>query len=158
MTDYVSAPGRAYCDTATSFAWGAYVGEGTTVCTKLLVQLQRRYEGHQHDRGRISAGVMVGKGSDLGGRLFHHGHIVWRRQQSELFQWRKTCLIWSPNAGIGIPLGRPRTRRSRLVPDFRHQSGRLLDGRRQMVEVVKARRIGQTSQSCCSRRNSEPLQ
>ncbi|HSH56338.1 MAG TPA: 2,3,4,5-tetrahydropyridine-2,6-dicarboxylate N-succinyltransferase [Halomonas sp.] len=101
MTDYVVPGGVRIGDTA-RVRLGAYLGEGTTVMHEGFVNFNAGTEGPGMIEGRISAGVMVGKGSDLGGgcstmgTLSGGGNIVIKVGEG--------CLIGA-NAGIGIPLG-----------------------------------------------------
>ncbi|APE31236.1 2,3,4,5-tetrahydropyridine-2,6-dicarboxylate N-succinyltransferase [Halomonas aestuarii] len=101
MTDYVVPTGVRIGDTA-RVRLGAYLGEGTTVMHEGFVNFNAGTEGPGMIEGRISAGVMVGKGSDLGGgcstmgTLSGGGNIVIKVGEG--------CLIGA-NAGIGIPLG-----------------------------------------------------
>ncbi|WP_355659533.1 2,3,4,5-tetrahydropyridine-2,6-dicarboxylate N-succinyltransferase [Halomonas salifodinae] len=101
MTDYVVPGGVRIADTA-RVRLGAYLGEGTTVMHEGFVNFNAGTEGPGMIEGRISAGVMVGKGSDLGGgcstmgTLSGGGNIVIKVGEG--------CLIGA-NAGIGIPLG-----------------------------------------------------
>ncbi|MEQ6918572.1 2,3,4,5-tetrahydropyridine-2,6-dicarboxylate N-succinyltransferase [Halomonas aquatica] len=101
MTDYVVPSGVRIGDTA-RVRLGAYLGEGTTVMHEGFVNFNAGTEGPGMIEGRISAGVMVGKGSDLGGgcstmgTLSGGGNIVIKVGEG--------CLIGA-NAGIGIPLG-----------------------------------------------------
>lgn len=101
MTDYVVPAGVRIADTA-RVRLGAHLGEGTTVMHEGFVNFNAGTEGPGMIEGRISAGVMVGKGSDLGGgcstmgTLSGGGNIVIKVGEG--------CLIGA-NAGIGIPLG-----------------------------------------------------
>ncbi|KXS39706.1 MAG: 2,3,4,5-tetrahydropyridine-2-carboxylate N-succinyltransferase [Halomonadaceae bacterium T82-2] len=101
MTDYVVPRGVRIGDTA-RVRLGAHLGEGTTVMHEGFVNFNAGTEGPGMIEGRISAGVMVGKGSDLGGgcstmgTLSGGGNIVIKVGEG--------CLIGA-NAGIGIPLG-----------------------------------------------------
>ncbi|WP_252109500.1 MULTISPECIES: 2,3,4,5-tetrahydropyridine-2,6-dicarboxylate N-succinyltransferase [unclassified Halomonas] len=101
MTDYVVPAGIRIGDTA-RVRLGAYLGEGTTVMHEGFVNFNAGAEGPGMVEGRISAGVFVGKGSDLGGgcstmgTLSGGGNIVIKVGEG--------CLIGA-NAGIGIPLG-----------------------------------------------------
>ncbi len=101
MTDYVVPAGVRIADTA-RVRLGAYVGEGTTVMHEGFINFNAGTEGTSMIEGRISAGVMVGEGSDLGGgcstmgTLSGGGNIV--------ISVGKNSLIGA-NAGIGIPLG-----------------------------------------------------
>ena len=101
MTDYVVPSGVRIGDTS-RVRLGAYLGEGTTVMHEGFVNFNAGTEGPNMIEGRISAGVFVGAGSDLGGgcstmgTLSGGGNIV--------ISVGKECLIGA-NAGIGIPLG-----------------------------------------------------
>ena len=101
MTDYVVPAGVRIADTA-RVRLGAYIGEGTTVMHEGFVNFNAGTEGPGMIEGRVSAGVFVGKGSDLGGgcstmgTLSGGGNIV--------ISVGEGCLIGA-NAGIGIPLG-----------------------------------------------------
>ncbi|MFN3579974.1 MAG: 2,3,4,5-tetrahydropyridine-2,6-dicarboxylate N-succinyltransferase, partial [Pseudomonas sp.] len=101
MTDYVVPAGVRIADTA-RVRLGAYVGEGTTIMHEGFINFNAGTDGTSMIEGRISAGVFVGKGSDLGGSsstmgtLSGGGNIV--------ISVGEGCLIGA-NAGIGIPLG-----------------------------------------------------
>ena len=101
MTDYVVPAGVRIADTA-RVRLGAYVGEGTTVMHEGFINFNAGTEGPGMIEGRISAGVFVGKGSDLGGSsstmgtLSGGGNIV--------ISLGENCLLGA-NAGTGIPLG-----------------------------------------------------
>ena len=101
MTDYVVPSGVRIADTA-RVRLGAYIGEGTTIMHEGFVNFNAGAEGPNMVEGRISAGVFVGAGSDLGGSsstmgtLSGGGNIV--------ISVGKECLLGA-NAGIGIPLG-----------------------------------------------------
>ena len=101
MTDYVVPAGVRIAHTA-RVRLGAYIGEGTTIMHEGFVNFNAGSEGKSMIEGRISAGVMVGEGSDLGGgcstmgTLSGGGNIV--------LTIGKNSLVGA-NAGIGIPLG-----------------------------------------------------
>jgi 2,3,4,5-tetrahydropyridine-2-carboxylate N-succinyltransferase len=101
MTNYVVPSGVRIAHTA-RVRLGAYLGEGTTIMHEGFVNFNAGTEGPGMIEGRISAGVMVGSGSDLGGScstlgtLSGGGNIV--------ISVGEKCLIGA-NAGIGIPLG-----------------------------------------------------
>jgi 2,3,4,5-tetrahydropyridine-2-carboxylate N-succinyltransferase len=101
MTNYVVPAGVRIAHTA-RVRLGAYLGEGTTVMHEGFVNFNAGTAGPGMIEGRISAGVMVGSGSDLGGgcstigTLSGGGNIV--------ISVGEKCLIGA-NAGIGIPLG-----------------------------------------------------
>jgi 2,3,4,5-tetrahydropyridine-2-carboxylate N-succinyltransferase len=101
MTNYVVPSGVRIAHTA-RVRLGAYIGEGTTVMHEGFVNFNAGTEGPGMVEGRISAGVFVGAGSDLGGSsstmgtLSGGGNIV--------ISLGKECLLGA-NAGTGIPLG-----------------------------------------------------
>ena len=149
MTDYVVPAGVRIADSA-RIRLGAYVGEGTTVMHEGFVNFNAGTEGPGMIEGRVSAGVFVGKGSDLGGgcstmgTLSGGGNIVIKVGEG--------CLIGA-NAGIGIPLGDRNTVESGLYVTAGTKVA-LLDERNQLVKVVKARELaGQPD--LLFRRNSE---
>lgn len=101
MTNYVVPEGVRIAHTA-RVRLGAYLGEGTTVMHEGFINFNAGTVGPGMIEGRISAGVQVGSGSDLGGgcstigTLSGGGNIV--------ISVGEKCLIGA-NAGIGIPLG-----------------------------------------------------
>jgi 2,3,4,5-tetrahydropyridine-2-carboxylate N-succinyltransferase len=134
MTDYVVPKGVRIADTA-RVRLGAYVGEGTTVMHEGFINFNAGTEGKSMIEGRISAGVMIGEGSDLGGgcstmgTLSGGGNIV--------ISVGENCLIGA-NAGIGIPLGD----RCKVEAGLYITAGTkvaLLDDNNELVEVLKAR-------------------
>ena len=66
MSDYVVPSGVRLADSA-RIRLGAYIGEGTTVMHEGFVNFNAGTEGQAMVEGRVSAGVMVGENSDLGG-------------------------------------------------------------------------------------------
>ena len=66
MTNYVVPSGVRIAHTA-RVRLGAYLGEGTTIMHEGFVNFNAGTEGPGMVEGRISAGVFVGAGSDLGG-------------------------------------------------------------------------------------------
>lgn len=148
MTDYVVPAGVRIADSA-RIRLGAYVGEGTTVMHEGFINFNAGTEGPGMIEGRVSAGVFVGKGSDLGGgcstmgTLSGGGNIV--------ISVGESCLIGA-NAGIGIPLGDRNTVESGLYITAGTKVN-LLDEQGELVKVVKARELaGQTD--LLFRRNS----
>lgn len=101
MTNYVVPGGVRIAHTA-RVRLGAHLGEGTTIMHEGFVNFNAGTEGPGMIEGRISAGVFVGEGSDLGGgcstigTLSGGGNIV--------ISVGRECLIGA-NGGIGIPLG-----------------------------------------------------
>lgn len=66
MTDYVVPSGVRIAHTA-RVRLGAYIGEGTTIMHEGFVNFNAGAEGPNMIEGRVSAGVFIGAGSDLGG-------------------------------------------------------------------------------------------
>ncbi|MFR0672480.1 2,3,4,5-tetrahydropyridine-2,6-dicarboxylate N-succinyltransferase [Enterobacterales bacterium AW_CKDN230030176-1A_HGKHYDSX7] len=134
MTDYVVPAGVRIADSA-RVRLGAYIGEGTTIMHEGFVNFNAGTEGPGMIEGRVSAGVFVGKGSDLGGgcstmgTLSGGGNIV--------ITVGEGCLIGA-NAGIGIPLGDRNTVEAGLYITAGTKV-QLLDEQNQLVKVVKAR-------------------
>lgn len=149
MTDYVVPSGVRLADSA-RIRLGAYVGEGTTVMHEGFINFNGGTEGPNMIEGRVSAGVFVGKGSDLGGgcstmgTLSGGGNIVISVGQG--------CLIGA-NAGIGIPLGDRNTVEAGLYVTAGTKVN-LLDERNQLVSVVKARDLA-NQPDLLFRRNSQ---
>jgi len=101
MTNYVVPTGVRIAHTA-RVRLGAYLGEGTTVMHEGFINFNAGTEGPGMIEGRISAGVWVGKGSDLGGGCSTMGTLS--GGGSIVISVGKECLIGA-NAGLGIPLG-----------------------------------------------------
>ena len=134
MTDYVVPNGVRIADTS-RVRLGAYIGEGTTIMHEGFVNFNAGTLGVSMVEGRISAGVVVGNGSDLGGgcstmgTLSGGGNIV--------ISVGEKCLIGA-NAGIGIPLGDRCTVEAGLYVTAGTKI-QLLDDQKKVVEVVKGR-------------------
>ncbi|WP_110666993.1 2,3,4,5-tetrahydropyridine-2,6-dicarboxylate N-succinyltransferase [Salinicola halophilus] len=101
MVDYVVPKGIRIADTA-RVRLGAYLGEGTTVMHEGFCNFNAGTEGPGMVEGRISAGVFVGKGSDLGGGCSTMGTLS--GGNNVIISLGENCLIGA-NAGVGIPLG-----------------------------------------------------
>ncbi len=101
MTDYVVPSGVRIADTS-RVRLGAYIGEGTTIMHEGFVNFNAGTEGPNMIEGRISAGVFVGAGSDLGGSSSTMGTLS--GGGNIIISVGKECLLGA-NAGIGIPLG-----------------------------------------------------
>ena len=149
MTDYVVPTGVRIADSA-RVRLGAYIGEGTTVMHEGFVNFNAGTAGPGMIEGRVSAGVFVGKGSDLGGgcstmgTLSGGGNIV--------ISVGEGCLIGA-NAGIGIPLGDRNIVEAGLYVTAGTKIA-LLDDQNNLVKVVKGRDLaGQTD--LLFRRNSQ---
>lgn len=101
MVNYVVPSGVRIADTA-RVRLGAYVGEGTTVMHEGFINFNAGTEGSAMIEGRISAGVIVGEGSDLGGGCSTMGTLS--GGGTAIISVGRDCLIGA-NAGIGIALG-----------------------------------------------------
>ncbi|MEM0955732.1 MAG: 2,3,4,5-tetrahydropyridine-2,6-dicarboxylate N-succinyltransferase [Pseudomonadota bacterium] len=101
MTNYVVPAGVRIAHTA-RVRLGAYLGEGTTVMHEGFVNFNAGTEGPGMIEGRISAGVMVGAGSDLGGGCSTMGTLS--GGNDIIISIGRDCLLGA-NAGAGIPLG-----------------------------------------------------
>jgi 2,3,4,5-tetrahydropyridine-2,6-dicarboxylate N-succinyltransferase len=100
MSSYVTPKGVRIAHTA-RVRLGAYLGEGTTVMHEGFVNFNAGTEGPAMIEGRISAGVMVGANSDLGGGCSTMGTLSGGGK--EIITVGKNCLVGA-NAGIGVPL------------------------------------------------------
>ena len=134
MTDYVVPTGVRIAHTA-RVRLGAHVGEGTTIMHEGFVNFNAGTLGVSMIEGRISAGVVVGNGSDLGGgcstmgTLSGGGNIV--------ISVGENCLLGA-NAGTGIPLGDRCTIESGLYITSGTKI-QVLDDAKNVVETVKGR-------------------
>jgi 2,3,4,5-tetrahydropyridine-2-carboxylate N-succinyltransferase len=134
MTDYVVPSGVRIAHTA-RVRLGAHVGEGTTIMHEGFVNFNAGTLGVSMVEGRISAGVVVGNGSDLGGgcstmgTLSGGGNIV--------ISVGENCLLGA-NAGTGIPLGDRCTIESGLYITSGTKI-QVLDDAKNVVDTVKGR-------------------
>lgn len=101
MTDYVVPNGVRIAD-ADRVRLGAYLGEGTTVMHEGFVNFNAGTLGASMVEGRISAGVVVGHGSDIGGGASIMGTLSGGGQTVNALG--EGCLLGA-NSGCGIPLG-----------------------------------------------------
>ncbi len=101
MVDYVLPTGVRVAD-ADRVRLGAHLAEGTTVMHEGFVNYNAGTLGSSMVEGRISAGVVVGDGSDVGGGASIMGTLSGGGTQRVTVGRR--CLIGA-NAGIGISLG-----------------------------------------------------
>jgi 2,3,4,5-tetrahydropyridine-2-carboxylate N-succinyltransferase len=134
MTDYVVPKGVRVADTA-RVRLGAYLGEGTTVMHEGFINFNAGTLGTSMVEGRISAGVVVGEGSDLGGGCSTMGTLS--GGGNIIISVGRKCLIGA-NAGIGIPLGDGCTVESGLYITAGTKVA-LLDDQNQLVRHIKAR-------------------
>lgn len=101
MVDYVVPSGVRIAD-ADRVRLGAHLAEGTTVMHEGFVNYNAGTLGASMVEGRISAGVVVGDGSDLGGSASVMGTLSGGGK--EVISIGRRCLVGA-NAGIGISLG-----------------------------------------------------
>ncbi|HEX9848165.1 MAG TPA: 2,3,4,5-tetrahydropyridine-2,6-dicarboxylate N-succinyltransferase [Acidimicrobiia bacterium] len=101
MTDYVVPSGVRIAD-ADRVRLGAYLGEGTTVMHEGFVNFNAGTLGTSMVEGRISSGVLVGDGSDIGGSASIMGTLS--GGGTEVIRIGERCLLGA-NSGIGISLG-----------------------------------------------------
>lgn len=101
MVDYVIPSGVRIAD-ADRVRLGAHLAEGTTVMHEGFVNFNAGTLGASMVEGRISAGVIVGDGSDIGGGASIMGTLSGGGK--EMITIGEHCLIGA-NAGVGISLG-----------------------------------------------------
>jgi 2,3,4,5-tetrahydropyridine-2-carboxylate N-succinyltransferase len=101
MVDYVLPAGVRIAD-ADRVRLGAHLAAGTTVMHEGFVNYNAGTLGTSMVEGRISAGVVVGDGSDVGGGASIMGTLSGGGKQ--VISVGRRCLIGA-NAGIGISLG-----------------------------------------------------
>ena len=101
MTDYVVPSGVRIAD-AGRVRLGAHLAPGTVVMHQGFVNFNAGTLGASMVEGRISAGVVVGDGSDIGGGSSIMGTLS--GGGSEVISVGRNCLLGA-NAGIGISLG-----------------------------------------------------
>jgi 2,3,4,5-tetrahydropyridine-2,6-dicarboxylate N-succinyltransferase len=101
MLDYVVPAGVRIAD-GDRVRLGAHLAPGTTVMHEGFVNYNAGTLGASMVEGRISAGVVVGDGSDIGGGASIMGTLS--GGGTEVISIGKDCLLGA-NAGIGISLG-----------------------------------------------------
>ncbi|PNH96166.1 2,3,4,5-tetrahydropyridine-2,6-dicarboxylate N-succinyltransferase [Vibrio diazotrophicus] len=149
MVDYVVPAGVRIADTS-RVRLGAHVGEGTTVMHEGFINFNAGTTGVSMVEGRISAGVLVGNGSDIGGgasimgTLSGGGTVVVSIGENSLL---------GANSGLGFPLGDRCTVESGLYVTAGTKV-RMLDKEGNEVEIVKARDLAGVS-DLLFRRNSQ---
>ncbi len=147
MTDYVVPTGVRIAD-ADRVRLGAYLAPGTTVMHEGFVNFNAGTLGTSMVEGRISQGVVVGDGSDIGGGASIIGTLS--GGGTHMVSIGERCLLGA-EAGIGISLGDECVVEAGLYVT----AGTLVavhgpDG----VQVVKARQISGAS-GLLYRRNSQ---
>jgi 2,3,4,5-tetrahydropyridine-2-carboxylate N-succinyltransferase len=101
MTDYVVPSGVRIAD-ADRVRLGAYLSPGTTVMHEGFCNFNAGTLGTSMVEGRISAGVVVGNGSDVGGGASIMGTLSGGGR--EVIRVGERCLLGA-NSGLGISLG-----------------------------------------------------
>ena len=101
MTDYVTPSGVRIAD-ASRVRLGAHLAEGTTVMHEGFCNFNAGTLGASMVEGRISAGVIVGNGSDIGGGASIQGTLSGGGK--EMITIGERCLLGA-NSGLGISLG-----------------------------------------------------
>ena len=101
MVDYVVPSGVRIAD-ADRVRLGAHLASGTTVMHEGFVNYNAGTLGHSMVEGRISAGVVVGDGSDIGGGASIMGTLSGGGKQQVTIGER--CLLGA-ESGLGISLG-----------------------------------------------------
>jgi 2,3,4,5-tetrahydropyridine-2,6-dicarboxylate N-succinyltransferase len=148
MVDYVVPAGVRIADTS-RVRLGAHVGEGTTVMHEGFINFNAGTTGVSMVEGRISAGVMVGEGSDIGGgasimgTLSGGGKMVVAIGENSLL---------GANAGLGFPLGNRCTIESGLYVTAGSKV-KMLDKEGNDAGFVKARELA-NKDDLLFRRNS----
>ncbi len=101
LTDYVTPPGVRIAD-AGRVRLGAHLAPGTTVMHEGFVNYNAGTLGESMVEGRISAGVVVGDGSDIGGGASIMGTLS--GGGTTVISIGEGCLLGA-NSGLGISLG-----------------------------------------------------
>ncbi|MDY0911148.1 2,3,4,5-tetrahydropyridine-2,6-dicarboxylate N-succinyltransferase [Microbacterium sp. CFBP9034] len=101
LLDYVTPPGVRIAD-ASRVRLGAYLSPGTTVMHEGFVNFNAGTVGQSMVEGRISQGVVVGDGSDIGGGASIMGTLSGGGTHQVSVGARS---LLGANAGIGISLG-----------------------------------------------------
>ena len=101
LTDYIIPKNVRIAD-ASRVRLGAYLSPGTTVMHEGFVNFNAGTLGKAMIEGRISAGVVIGDNSDLGGGCSTMGTLSGGNNIK--ISVGKNCLLGA-NSGIGIPLG-----------------------------------------------------
>ncbi|HJE51209.1 MAG TPA: 2,3,4,5-tetrahydropyridine-2,6-dicarboxylate N-succinyltransferase [Tessaracoccus flavescens] len=101
MVDYLTPSGVRIAD-ADRVRLGAHLAEGTTVMHEGFVNFNAGTLGTSMVEGRISAGVVVADGTDVGGGASIMGTLSGGGQ--EVIRLGERCLLGA-NSGVGISLG-----------------------------------------------------
>jgi len=149
MTNYVVPAGIRVGD-ASRIRLGAHVGEGTTVMHEGFINFNAGTLGVSMVEGRISAGVVVGNGSDLGGGCSTMGTLS--GGNNVIISVGENALLGA-NAGLGIPLGDRCTLEAGLYVTGGSKVT-ILDDQNNEVATVKASELSGKS-DLLFRRNSQ---
>lgn len=101
MVDYVLPAGVRIAD-ANRVRLGAHLAEGTTVMHEGFVNFNAGTKGNSMVEGRISAGVLVGVGSDVGGGASIMGTLSGGGKERIVIGDR---VLLGANSGVGISIG-----------------------------------------------------
>ncbi len=101
LVDYVVPTGVRIAD-ADRVRLGAHLAEGTTVMHEGFINVNAGTLGPSLIEGRISAGVVVGSGTDIGGSASVLGRLS--NGPERAISLGENCLLGA-NAGVGITLG-----------------------------------------------------
>lgn len=148
MVNYIVPSGVRIADTS-RVRLGAHVGQGTTVMHEGFINFNAGTTGVSMVEGRISAGVMVGDGSDIGGGASIMGTLSGGGKM--IITIGENCLLGA-NAGLGIPLGNRCTIESGLYITAGSKV-KLLDNEGKEAGYAKARELA-NKDDLLFRRNS----
>ncbi len=149
MANYV-VPAGVRIGAASRIRLGAHVGEGTTVMHEGFINFNAGTMGVSMVEGRISAGVVVGNGSDLGGGCSTMGTLS--GGNNVIISVGENALLGA-NAGLGIPLGDRCTLEAGLYVTGGSKVT-ILDDQNNEVTTVKASELAGKS-DLLFRRNSK---
>ena len=113
---------------------GAHLAEGTTVMHEGFVNFNAGTLGSSMVEGRISAGVVVGDGSDVGGGASIMGTLS--GGGTETISIGERCLLGA-NAGVGISLGDDCVVEAGLYVTAGTKCTVLLDGVRKRMKAAE---------------------
>ena len=117
MVDYVVPAGVRIGD-ADRVRLGAHLASGTTVMHEGFVNFNAGTLGHSMVEGRISQGVVVGDGSDIGGGASTMGTLS--GGGTDRVSIGERCLLGA-ESGLGIALGDDCVVEAGPLPHRRHQ-------------------------------------
>jgi 2,3,4,5-tetrahydropyridine-2-carboxylate N-succinyltransferase len=149
MSNYVVPTGIRIGDTS-RVRLGAHVGDGTTVMHEGFINFNAGTLGVGMIEGRISAGVVIGNGTDIGGSASTMGTLS--GGNNVVISVGENCLLGA-NAGTGIPLGDRCTIEAGLYVTAGAKVT-ILDDKNQTVSRVKAAELAGKS-DLLFRRNSQ---